>query len=289
MSSPFTLTDAAALIIEAEAASTAQKKRELSGETAANKLPVRLNRGTSAISRPVLSSPLFGFRKDPVRLVYTAAHPMTLKAYPCVQYGDCVLSYQGEELRQDDQRVLAGVIEAVRGREIDVLIKVNAREFCKQLGWGPHHSAVVKLSASIQRLYGGSLRVKHSRGFFMTRFLDHAKVEDGELHVRLHRDMLSFFEAGYTYLPMEGFRQLTDGFATWMYAFLKAHSDETCFELAALKEASGSTAELPVFGQMVRATMQKMLEAKVVGAYDFRRGRLLVSFKTVEQALGDAK
>ncbi len=287
MSESFNVTHLAAVLNAEEEGAKQQRARDLSGETAANKFPMTLHKGSSAIARPVLSSPLFAFRKDSIRLTYTVAHPLVVSTYSCEQYGDnCMLTYQGEQLRQDDQRVLIGLIESLGGREVDDCIAVNARDFCEHIGWGRYTTSVEKLKESLIRLYGASLQIRHRRGMRMTRFLSHAEILDGEMVVNLHRDMLHFFEAGFTYLRIEQYRVLTDGFATWLYGFLKAHTDETCFDLEDVRKASGSTADTRTFGTMMRQTMEKFVDEGFVGAFQFKRGKLMnVSWRTVAQAL----
>jgi hypothetical protein len=279
MSAPFTLADAAMITAANREAAVLQKRRDLSGLTAERKLPMKLHAGVSALSRPVLSSALFGFRKDLVRLTYTSQHPLVLKAFECRQYGTCELTYIGEELRQDDRRVLAFLIERVRGREVDFVTKLHARDFCEEIGWSRESRSVDKLDSSLQRLYVGSLKAKYSRGDFTSRFLLDARA-DGEVRcVQLHPDLaLSFFSAGHSYLPCREYRELTDGFATWLQGFLRAHTDEGRFELAAVRAASGSTASVDTFGRMVRDTMQKLKDIGVVVHFSFGRDMLRVAF-----------
>lgn len=80
-------------------------------------------------------------------------------------HGTSKVFFQGEELRQDDQRVLLMLLKARAGEEVTNVQQFVPRSFVRDvLGWADSGDSVAKLKACILRLQCAKVKVEYADG-----------------------------------------------------------------------------------------------------------------------------
>ena len=271
---------------ERRAAEEAVERERLSGSVPRFRFPdwVRMYRGHSAMSRPMLASGLFTFNRGP-RAKYSSSKPLVLASY-----GDgATISYVGEELRQDDKRLLVFIIAMFRDRPMEATVAFNARDFVKTVGWSRESRSVSKLDESLSRMHLSRIELRHVGGFEWIHLIGDVKGRGKDRLVCLSPSCAALFDAGATYLPLETYRGLTDGATTWLQGFLAAFRAERCFELKQLHALSSCRTDLREFGELMRDVMPRLKEAKLVSDYRFSRGKLFVEYRMDERRTESAR
>lgn len=233
---------------------------------AAKSLPKPLGMHTYGLGRHLLGSALFSVNRGPRKNVDVVLP----------SFRGATVNYKGEELRQDDARVLLGLIHLVRNRPLDGCIQFVPTAFTKSLGWAPASSNKQKLRDCIERMYGSEVQLAANTIGMKTRLIGSFTWSDSIWSVHLGAHIIDLFQGGVTFLPRAERTKLTDGMQTWLASFLRAQTDHNKFKLSDLLKYSGSKAELKRFGEHIRDTMPKLLAAGCVSNFGFVRGYLVV-------------
>lgn len=187
--------------------------------------------------------------------------------------------YRGQELRQDDARILEFLVHAVRNKAATDAIEFDIYAFAEHVGYDRHKRSVKRIDECLFRMCGAAVRIEKERGSVYVRQLI-AKQDPGktpnERVVWLHPEIVELFENNVTFLPLEERRQLSDGLASWLAGYVRANNETNLFKLEQLYAHSGSAGSMKTFSEALRDVMPKLQEAGVVKGFALSRGRLTV-------------
>jgi hypothetical protein len=139
-------------------------------------------------------------------------------------HGSHGMEYRGEELRQDDERVLMALLKLRAGELVTAEARFVPRKFCREvLEWADSSDSVAKLKASIKRLHDARVRITYADGGEnLYSFVSDAELHGDEWKVWLSPRLAQMFERSCTYVDMKTRLSLKDGLASWLYGFIKA-------------------------------------------------------------------
>lgn len=192
--------------------------------------------------------------------------------------------FTGEELRQDDQRVLLMLLKQRLGQEIDNVLTFVPRVFVREvLGWADSSDSVAKLRACIDRLQTARVRIEYAVGGHD----DYSFITDTRIDAKGHSwsiwlstRLVAMFKHAPTYLPMAERLALRDGMDSWLYGFVKADACLTPFLLSDMRDWSGRTNyEQKNFNRELKADLERMCEHKVIASYAFNKKKVMI-YKT---------
>lgn len=236
-------------------------------------LPEQYN-GTLAFTPELLKSRLFGHRSGN-REVFAEFTPVPA-------YGKSKIEYKGEELRQDDLRVLLALIRIRAGGGCETAIEFNPREFCvKTLGWGDSGGSVEKLNEAILRLHDAKCRLyyfheKSGKEVFQgISFITEFSILKGARSVQLSPSLVTLLTGWYrSYMRVSERMSMKDGLGSWLYGVIKADSCELGFDLEQLRAVSGSPMILKEFNRAVSKSMAEFEKMGVIVGFTLKKGHL---------------
>lgn len=194
-------------------------------------------------------------------------------------HGPHRIEYLGEELRQDDLRVLLVLLKARSGQRVDGVQQFVPRTFCRDaLGWADSGESVSKLRACIIRLHSARVRVTYAtKGLGLYSFISDADLTGEKWSVWLSERLATMFEGATTYIPQPERLALRDGFVSWLYGFVKADACLTAFSAADLREWSGCTSyEQKAFNRHLRAGLDQLRQAGLIQGYEMSAGSVRI-------------
>lgn len=228
---------------------------------------IRLYKGSVGMGREVLSAAVFRVgRGERQQLDFTTT---SARGTP--------VRYRGQELRQDDERVLEFLIHATRNKVATCAIGFDVYDFVEAIGWDRHKRSVEKLDESLDRMQGARLAIGDKRRCVSVQLVGKVVIEGDQRTVWLHEDIVQLFEHGCTYRPLEERRALPDGIASWFSGFLRANSDESVFTIADLHKYSGSTSSPAKFQQNLKDASEKLQAIGAVKRIEFAYGKVRVA------------
>jgi hypothetical protein len=201
---------------------------------------------------------------------------VTYKEYVEVpSHGTSKVLFCGEELRQDDQRVLLMLLKARAGEEITNVQQFVPRSFVRDvLGWADSGDSVAKLKACIVRLQAARVRVEYADGGLgLYSFVSDAVMSknDEQWSVWLSKHLVDMFKRHPTYIPQAMRLSLRDGLTSWMLGFIKADACLAPFETADIRAWSASTRyEQKDFNRHMKAALEQLIAAGVVVSYELK-------------------
>lgn len=236
-------------------------------------LPEQYN-GTLAFTPELLKSRLFGHRSGK-REVFGDFTPVPA-------YGKTKIEFKGEELRQDDLRVLLALIRVRAGEACGTAIKFNPREFShKTLGWGDSGGSVKKLEDSVLRLHDAKSRLYYTHEksgkevFQGISFITEFAMQKGAWSVQLSPSLVTLLTGWYrSFMKASERMSMKDGLGSWLYGVIKADSCELGFDLEQLRAASGSPMILKEFNRAVSKSMAEFEKMGVIVGFTLKKGHL---------------
>ena len=230
--------------------------------------------GTLAFTPELLKSRLFGHRSGK-REIFGGF--TTVPAY-----GKTKIEFQGEELRQDDLRVLLALIRIRAGGGCETAIEFNPRKFCvKTLGWGDSGGSVEKLNEAILRLHDAKCRLYYAHEeigkevFQGISFITEFAILKGAWSVQLSPSLVTLLTGWYrSYMKVSERMSMKDGLGSWLYGVIKADSCELGFDLEQLRAVSGSPMILKEFNRAVKKSMAEFEKMGVVAGFTLKNGHL---------------
>jgi hypothetical protein len=199
---------------------------------------------------------------------------------PVPAHGTTKVYFTGEELRQDDQRVLLMLVKSRFGKPVNDVIEFVPRTFVRDvLQWPDSGGSVKKLRSCIKRLKRASVDVEYFGGGEGS----YSFVTDYEIEKRkncwsiwLSSRLVDMFERARTTFIDEGKRLgLGDNFASWLYTFIKADACFAPIETAHLRAWSGlDSYEQKNFNRKLRAELEKLQAEGVVARFEIKGARL---------------
>lgn len=190
-------------------------------------------------------------------------------------YGNCRISYTGEELRQDDLDVWLEILHAARNLDLDERIHFSPGEMKKELGYPYGTKHTERLKMNLIRLKATSV-VLHSdrleRGVSLSlirRFEYSDDAEEGgsskdeTWYVELEPEIAILFGGGVysTRIEKEQRMRLSGNLAKWLHGFYASH--KAPFDLnykTLLKNAGSKVATDGKAKQMIKGAMEELKE-----------------------------
>lgn len=187
------------------------------------------------------------------------------------------VEFQGEELRQDDERVLMALLKLRSGEVVTDVLKLTPRTFCRDIGWADSSDSTAKLQACLERLQKARIRVKYADGgLSLYSLVSDAHMVGGDWVVWLSPRLVQMFERSVTYINMDARLGMKDGFESWLYGFIKADMCAAPFELDSLRQMSLDGYAPNDFVKQVKKSLESMKGAGLITTYAVNKGRLTV-------------
>lgn len=192
-------------------------------------------------------------------------------------HGSHVIQFRGEELRQDDERVLVSLLKLRSGSAVDGVIKLRPRAFCRALGWASSGESTSKLRSSLVRLQLARVRIHYADGgISLYSLVSDAHLVGSEWQVWLSPRLGQMFDRSVTYLDMHARLSMRDGLESWLYGFLKADACWAPFCLADLRDMSLPSYELKEFNRHARRALDSLCAKGQIKGYELANGKLTV-------------
>lgn len=189
--------------------------------------------------------------------------------------------YTGEELQQDDLRVMLALVQLREGQLATRAITMTPRDFCVKMGRAANSDSVKSLSASLIRLQRARVRVVNPKtgGVSMYSFISDVDMQErGSWKVWLSERLADLMHGQLTYLDKVTRLGLSDGLESWVYQLIMSDACFAPFLLADLREWSGMEAYSQAeFNRHLKARLGKMKELGVVEKASYRSGRVLIT------------
>lgn len=192
------------------------------------------------------------------------------------------LEFCGEELRQDDQRVLLALIKLRAGHVVTNIISFVPRTFVREvLNWSNSGDSVAKLAACLERLHKARIKVTGNDGTkAYYSFVQDMRLEcvpgDEVWTVNLSEKIVGMFKSNTTFLSVEKRLGMKDGLTTWLYGVVKADACLVSWDLAQLHKLAGSTYEQKDFNKALKKSLEELKAAGLISGYLMGSGKLRV-------------
>lgn len=187
------------------------------------------------------------------------------------------IEYKGEELRQDDLRVLLALIKERSGDVVSNIITLVPRTFCREtLKWADSGDSADKLRHCIKRLHDARVRLVRDRDEYLYSFISEAELSEGGCSVWLSNSMAEMFKSQVTYLNVDERLAMKDGLLSWMYGFIKADACFVPFDLPALRALAGSAYRQKDFNKQLKKVLESLAKENLIREFDIGRGKLVV-------------
>lgn len=189
------------------------------------------------------------------------------------------LLFKGEELRQDDERVLLALIKLRSGDVVSNVIKFVPRTFCREvLKWADSGENAEKLKACIKRLHDARVRVTQADGIeHLYSFVSEATIAKDYCSVSLSTTMADMFKSQVTYLDMDKRLAMKDGLLSWMYGFIKADACFAPFDLHKMRDLAGSSYEQKDFNKQLKQVLKKLQDDRIIRGFVLGGGTLKIT------------
>lgn len=200
-------------------------------------------------------------------------------------YGNTRIEFKGEELRQDDLRVLLALLRRRSGKVVGDAITITARTFCREdLGWSDGGPSADKLKAAVLRLADARARIHYEKGMTAMSFISDVTIpEEGDWTIWLSDVLAPILNESFTYLNASERLSMKDGLGSWLYGFIKSQwgfVKSDCgmieFDREKLRVASGSGYVVKAFNRAVVDCLETFKEKGIIADFAVRKGILAV-------------
>lgn len=175
------------------------------------------------------------------------------------------ITYQGEELRQDDETVWLQLIHLAKESPLGSFVEFTPYSFCKAIGWPICKGSYVRLRESLDRMQSTALAVYSKRlkeGVSLSMiplfaWQDENKQTLKKYRVQVAQQLVELFgNEHYTRVEWEQRLALPVGIATWLHGYYASHREPFPVKLDTIKKGAGITTERPA---KVRELIEKAL------------------------------
>lgn len=181
--------------------------------------------------------------------------------------GEGLITFTGEELRQDDETVWLQLIHLVKKFPPDHAVEFTPYSFCKAIRWSIDGNSYKRLRGCLDRMQATSLavvskRLKEGVSLSMIPIFAWKDNETGRA-LRRYRVQVApqlaklFGDVHYTRIEWEQRLALPVGIATWLHGYLASHRNPYAIKIATIKSGAGMTTER---ASKVRELIEKALE-----------------------------
>ena len=248
-------------------------------ERLASQLPL-WHEKVRGLPNPMARSALFtvGNKTEP-RLYYKSHKTIqTISGY--------VITYRGEELRQDDEDVYLQLVHLARNHPLGERVEFAAYGLLKELNWAKSSEGYERLRATLDRLQGTSLRIASQnpgeggyQGALIRKF---AWKDDGDAPltkwvVYLEPEIVKLFSPnGYTQVFWEQRLRLKSSVAKYLHGYYASHEQPYPMKVATLQTLSGSrAARLTDFRKALRKALDLLVAERFLDGWSIDDGDLV--------------
>lgn len=179
------------------------------------------------------------------------------------------ITYQGEELRQDDKTVWLQLIHLAKEQPLGRFVEFTPYSFCKAIRWSICKGSYEHLRQCLDRMQASALAVYSSRlkrGVSLSmlpvfEWQDEHKQTLKKYRVQVAPQLAELFgDVHYTQVEWSQYLALPVGIATWLHSYYASHREPFPVKLNTIKKGAGITTERPA---KVRELIEKALSELV--------------------------
>lgn len=218
------------------------------------------------VPNEIVRSALFNARNKRAGRAY-------LKGVEIATIGDGRITYQGEELRQDDETVWLQLIHMAKGLPPDSAVEFVPAHFCKAIGLSRNGDNNDKIVECLSRMQATSLKIYSNRlkeGVSLSMIPKFSWKDDAtgkklpKYKVVLSPELVQLYaDMHYTNLDWEQRLRLPVGVATWLHGYYASHSKPLPVKVETLVTALGIlTKSITEQRKLIRSALD---ELKAVG------------------------
>lgn len=164
------------------------------------------------------------------------------------------ITFQGEELRQDDETVWLQLIHLAKERPLGQSVEFTPYGFCKSIGWPICNSSYLRLRICLDRMQATALGIHSERlktGVSLSMLPIFAWQDQDGKTLKKYRVQVAprlvelFSDIHFTRLEWRQRLALPDGIATWLHGYFASHREPYPVKISTIKYGSGMTTERP--------------------------------------------
>lgn len=190
------------------------------------------------------------------------------------------ITYNGEELRQDDQDVWLQLVHIARTQAVGEHIEVTLHALIRALGWGRSSENYTRVRASMMRMTEATVWLtRQQKNPWSGRLIAEVKVRGEDLApdgisagawtITLDPKIISLFGApDVTRIEWEQ-RLTLKPLAKWLHSFYASHREPYPYRVATLHQLCGSkTARLSHFRSSLKDSLEELVAAAFLAAWE---------------------
>lgn len=176
--------------------------------------------------------------------------------------GGTVFTYTGPELRQSDGLVFMALLHMARDTRLGEPVSFHAEDLCRTIFGRYDGPTRLLLQSHIKRLQRALIEFEHFSVQMCLRF-DYAAR--GAWTVSLDKGIVQLFQrSAEVWLEMPRRQALSEGLATWLYAFIESQTKLIPMPLDTLRGLCGSDASAESFIRMARTALKELTEQGIL-------------------------
>lgn len=164
------------------------------------------------------------------------------------------ITYQGEELRQDDETVWLQLLHLAREQPVGSVVEFTPYSFCKAIGWPFCEGSYERLRKCLDRMQATALAVYSRRlaeGVSLSMIPVFAWQDENKKPLKKYRVQVApqlvelFGTDHYTRVEWEQRLALPVGIATWLHGYYASHREPYPVKIDTIKKGAGITTKRP--------------------------------------------
>ncbi|ODN40990.1 replication initiator protein A [Piscirickettsia litoralis] len=205
----------------------------------------------------LIRSSVFGVVKRGARKQYTIQN--IEDSWPTLaSWKDTKIQFLGFQLDQADLDTWLSLIELAKQHGFGATVSATAYEILKISGKKDTGQTRTWLTASLDRLFLGRLKIQINSCSYRGSFIDSIAEDglignDGKYHFTLNKRLMGLFKSGTTALSIEHRRQLKGDLVKWLSSYIASHaitkSKPHKISISKLQKLCGSESLLKKFKQ----------------------------------------
>ncbi len=221
----------------------------------------RMHSNTLMFVPALLKSSLFSARTG-VRTMY--AEETKLASHPTAQ-----VFYTGEELRQDDLRVLLALVKLREGSLASRELRLTPRQFCVEMGRADSSTSVATVKESLIRLQRARVRVVTIKAEGYYSLVSDVSFERGLWRVSLSDRIAELLSSStLTCLDKNVRFGVRDGLQSWLYGAVRADAWFVPMAIEKVQEWTGLTGySQKEFVRVLKKELQALKESGEIDSY----------------------
>jgi hypothetical protein len=177
-----------------------------------------------------------------------------LKQHDIAVLFDGHITYQGEELRQDDETVWLQLIHLAREKPLGQVVEFTPYSFCRSVDWPICKASYERLRECLNRMQSTALAVyskRLKRGVSLSMLPAFEWQDEYQQTLKKYRVQVApqlvelFGDVHYTQVEWSQRLALPVGIATWLHGYYASHREPYPVRLLTIRRGSGITTERP--------------------------------------------